>query len=129
MRKSCTGEEVRGEGNQHKIRVHDVWGSCHATVMLCLAYLGLVAAVDVTTLRPQASACLPCTFQNITITNKLHKLHKLHKKHKLYKHDLITHISYISSPLRIHTVVFGLVHCLPIAQLSLSHMIASYIAR
>jgi hypothetical protein len=55
MRKSCTGDEIGGEGNQHKVRVHDVC-SCHATVMLCLTYLGLVVAVDVTTLWPQASA-------------------------------------------------------------------------
>lgn len=49
MQKACTGEGIRGERNQHKVRVHDVWGSCHATVMLCLTCLGLVAAVDVTT--------------------------------------------------------------------------------
>lgn len=81
MRKSRTGEEIGGEGNQHKVRVHDVWGSCHATVMLCLTHLGLVVSVDVTTLWPQASACLPYTFQNITITNKQYKLYKSDKHH------------------------------------------------
>lgn len=51
MREACTGEGIRGERNQHEVRVHDVWGSCHATVMLCLTSLGLVAAVDVTTVK------------------------------------------------------------------------------
>lgn len=109
MQKACTGEGIGEEGNQHKVRVHDVWGSCHATVMLCLTCLGLVAAVDVTTPWPQAFNCLPSAFQNMaTTTNKQYKHHKLHKRRKHHKHQHqhhsllahISYISYISSPVR-----------------------------
>lgn len=86
MRKACTGEGIRGERNQHKVRVHDVWGSCHATVMLCLTCLGLVAAVDVTTFETSGINMSAFHIPNITtITNKQPKLHKLYKLHNPYK--------------------------------------------